>query len=223
MTLIKCPGCGHTISSVASRCPQCGDQLSQFRFVQGEAGALTECRRCARKVLSGARLCPYCGVSRPGRRAPVGLVMLAVALAVPVLVFAALRDRGPQAPAAVFLPPAAEPMPVVVEALPLPPLQTTPAAPASPGAPGPADSGAVAVLTQTKWTLDWANVREGRALEAPVVRVLRPGASVQVRDRQLGWWALYLDGRVVGYVAGSVLGDQPPEVARPDTAVGGHE
>jgi hypothetical protein len=79
------------------------------------------------------------------------------------------------------------------------------------------------VATQTKWTLDWANVRQDRALEAPVVRVLRPGASVQVTDRQLGWWALYLDGRIVGYVAGSVLGDQPPLLlSRPDTA-GGHE
>jgi hypothetical protein len=44
-----------------------------------------------------------------------------------------------------------------------------------------------------------------------------------VTDRQQGWWALYLGGHVVGYVAGSVLGDQPPVVTPPDTAADGHE
>jgi hypothetical protein len=73
------------------------------------------------------------------------------------------------------------------------------------------------VATENKWTVDWANVREGRALGTRVVRVLRPGSSVRVTDRQAGWWALYADGRVVGYVAGSVLADEPPPEARPET------
>lgn len=208
MTLIKCPGCNHTVSSVASKCPQCGTQLSQFRFVQGEGGALTECRRCARKVLSGAKTCPYCGIGHPGRRAPYVLLVLAAALAVPVLVIAALRDRGPQAPP-----------PAVAEAAPEAPAPVrSPAETAAPAsAPAPADSAG----TEAKWTLDWVNVREGRGLEAPVVRVLRPGSPVRVSDRQVGWWALHLDGRVVGYVAGSVLGDQPPATVRPDTTAGG--
>jgi RNA polymerase subunit RPABC4/transcription elongation factor Spt4 len=226
MTLIKCPNCGHTISSVASRCPQCGNQLSQFRFVQGEGGALTECRRCARKVLSGAKICPYCGASRPGRQFPMVLLPLAVALAVPVLVISALRNRGPQAPA-VFGEPAAE-RPAPVAAASAPPVRLAPSVPEPAAAPGaalgaPADSSAAGVPTQTKWTLDWANVREGRALETPVVRVLHPGAAVQVTDRQQGWWALYLDGHVVGYVAGSVLGDRPPVISRPDTVADGHD
>lgn len=226
MTLIKCPGCGHTVSSVASKCPQCGDQLSQFRYVQGEGGSLTECRRCARKVLSGARMCPYCGVAHPGRQSPLALLVLVAILALPVLAIVALRDRGPQPPGSVLAERAAPPPPS-------PPLEEVPpsAAPVAPAAPSvplhaparaPAESSAVAVPTQTRWTQDWANVRERRELQAPVVRVLRPGATVQVTDRQLGWWAVYLDGRMVGYVAGSVLSDQPPLVSRPDTA-GGHE
>lgn len=222
MTLIKCPGCNHTISSVASKCPQCGTLLSQFRFVQGEGGGLTECRRCARKVLSGAKTCPYCGISRPGRPALYALVALVGALTVPILVIAALRGRGPQA-ASVALEGAPEPSrsqavalaqaPRAAEVPDRPPWEAT--APA----PSPTDSAA----TQTKWTLDWVNVRQGRALDAPVVRILRPGSAVQVADRQSGWWALHLDGRVIGYVAGSVLGDQPPAAMRPDTTAGGHD
>lgn len=218
MTLIKCPGCGHTVSSVASKCPQCGAQLSQFRFVQGQGGALTECRRCSRKVLSGAMTCPYCGVSRPGRRSPYVVVTLLLAFAVPTLVLATLRERATE-PVPVTPVPVQEPQPT--------PEPVAPAVPApAPQPPTPADAdtaraSAVAsrndsLTTQTRWTLDWANVREGRALGTRVVRVLRPGLSVQVSDRQAGWWALYADGRVVGYVAGSVLGDQPPP-ERPQT------
>lgn len=232
MTLIKCPNCGHTVSSVASRCPQCGEQLSQFRFVQGEGGGLTECRRCARKVLSGAKICPYCGVARPGRRSPVAVLVLAVVLAAPALAIGALRNRTPQPPAAVLAQSAAKPAVEATAEEPVaasfpPPVQAAPAEPApldpvQVPTPSPADSGATAVRTQTRWTNDWANVRERRELEAPVVRVLRPASAVQVSDRQMGWWALYLDGRMVGYVAGSLLNDRPPVLSPPDTA-GGHE
>lgn len=221
MTLIKCPGCGHTVSSVASRCPQCGTLLSQFRFVQGEGGSLTECRSCSRKVLSGATTCPYCGVAHPGRRRPYAVVGLLLAFAVPALVVVALRGGGsealspvpsasvePQLPRAVG---AAAPEPAgQVETL-----SAVRQAPAEEPAPK-AVPDAEAVPTQTRWTLDWANVREGRALGTRVVRVLRPGSTVQVTDRQAGWWALYADGQVVGYVAGSVLGDRPPSEPQPE-------
>ena len=218
MSLIKCPGCGHTVSSVASKCPQCGTLLSQFRFVQGEGGALTECRRCSRKVLSGATMCPYCGVSRPGRRAPYMVVTLLVAFAVPALVLAALRDRAPGLPpphAPVAMAEPQQPQAVTVEApVPVPEVpvapDTTQVMAAVPAAPR--DS----LVTEIRWILDWANVREGRALGTRVVRVLRPGSSVRVTDRQAGWWALYADGRVLGYVAGSLLSDQPPPESRPD-------
>lgn len=223
MTLIKCPGCGHTVSSVASKCPQCGTLLSQFRFVQGEGGALTECRRCARKVLSGATTCPYCGISRPGRRPPYLAVALLAAIAVPALILTALRVRGPEGTAAFpVAPSAAQPRAVAAAVPPPPPTEPAPAvAEPSAGLGAPVDSGRVLaagdiVPTQSKWTVDWANVREGRALGTRVVRVLRPGTSVQVADRQAGWWALYADGQLVGYVAGSLLSDQPPPDARPE-------
>jgi len=228
MTLIKCPGCGHTVSSVASKCPQCGTVLSQFRFVQGEGGGLTECRRCFRKVLSGATTCPYCGISRPGRRPPYMVVALIAAFAVPALVLAVLRGRGPWATAALPVTPSAtqEAASVAAAAPSRPPSDpAVPAAakqpagltlPVDPGdsvSPGVSPGGTVPTLS--KWIVDWANVREGRALGTRVVRVLRPGTSVQVADRQAGWWALYADGHLVGYVAGSLLADQPPE-SRPD-------
>ena len=218
MTLIKCPGCGHTILSVASRCPQCGNQLSQFRFVQGQGGSLTECRRCSRKVLSGATTCPYCGTSRPGARPPYLAVALLLLFAVPALVLAALRGRAPDVPDR-SPPTALEPPPVervgAAPATPIPAPAPQPVAVADSTrgtAPEsvPASDGTAGVTTETRWTLDWANVREGRALGTRVVRVLRPGSSIQVADRQAGWWALYIDGQAVGYVAGSVLGDQPP-------------
>jgi hypothetical protein len=155
------------------------------------------------------------------------LLPLAVAVAVPVLVIAALRNRGPLAPAVVGGQSSAEGPKAVAQAS-VAPGHPAPSAPAPAVTPGvalgaPADSSAAGIPTQTKWTLDWANVRESRALEAPVVGILRPGAPVQVTDRQQGWWALFLDGRVVGYVAGSLLADQPPLAAHPDTAAGGHE
>src|SRR5574341_292059 len=216
MTLIKCPGCGHTVSSVASKCPQCGTQLSQFRFVQGEGGALTECRRCSRKVLSGATTCPYCGISRPGRRPPYVVVALLMLFAVPALVLAALRERGPDTPppAPAAAPEALQPEPVAAAVAP-PAQAATPVESTDVVSPEPEPT-SDSVATETRWTLDWANVREGRALGTRVVRVLRPGSSVQVMDRQAGWWALYTDGRVIGYVAGSLLGDQPPPEARPE-------
>ena len=40
-----------------------------------------------------------------------------------------------------------------------------------------------------------------------------------VRDRQAGWWAVYQERKVLGYVAGSVLGDQPA-AAPPDSGRG---
>ena len=70
-----------------------------------------------------------------------------------------------------------------------------------------------------KWARDWANVREWRAVGTVVVHVLPPGEAVLVGDRQAGWWAVYQDSRVLGYVAGWVLGDQPA-AAPPDSGRG---
>jgi RNA polymerase subunit RPABC4/transcription elongation factor Spt4 len=227
MTLIQCPKCGHTVSSVASRCPSCGALLTQYRFVQGQGGALTECRRCSRKVLSGAMVCPYCGVHRPGRRMPYVVAILVVALAAPVVLFALLHSRAPQPASLAIEPPVTVPAPRDARAAPVrsqtaaqaPATGTTPAS-GREAVPARQSGGPRAVRQDSaratpagavrKWTLDWANVREGRALGTAVVHVLRPGEAVLVADRQAGWWAVYQDSRVLGYVAGSVLSDQPP-------------
>jgi RNA polymerase subunit RPABC4/transcription elongation factor Spt4 len=246
MTLIHCPKCEHTVSSVASRCPNCGTLLTQYRFVQGQGGVLTECRRCSRKVLSGANVCPYCGVRRPGRRTPYVVGVLVVALAAPIILFALLYSRAPQ-PALLGLEPPAAPARAARSARPRPTTRDSSAtaaratavvsAPAAAStapreaAPAPVPGGRVAGQPDslraaalpgavTKWALDWANVREGRSLEAAVVHVLRPGEQVLVGDRQDGWWAVYQESRVLGYVAGSLLGDQPPTPAAPDSARG---
>ena len=75
-----------------------------------------------------------------------------------------------------------------------PPAPTPPAPVAAPGTPDPArgdSSRTTPAGAVTKWTLDWANVREGRALGTAVVHVLPPGVAVLVGDRQSGWWAGY--------------------------------
>jgi RNA polymerase subunit RPABC4/transcription elongation factor Spt4 len=241
MTLIQCPKCEHTVSSVASRCPSCGALLTQYRFVQGQGGVLTECRRCSRKVLSGANVCPYCGVRRPGRRTPYVVAVLVVALAAPVILFAVLYSRAAR-PAQLAIEPIAAPAPAAARPARRRPAtpessatatratDTVSAAAATPAAPreaAPAPVPAVPVAGEaappgavTKWALEWANVREGRSLEAAVVHVLRPGEQVLVGDRRDGWWAVYQESRVLGYVAGSELGNQPPAPAVPDTARG---
>lgn len=231
MTLISCPDCGRTVASVSSKCPKCGSLLSQYRFMQGQSGSLTECRRCARKVLTQAATCPFCGAPHPGRRVPYAAVALLVGLAVPVMVFAALRARPtPTPPPLVMAAPRHIARPAAQPGVVAPAGDIVPAPLRTPPPPAGLEPAVTAVndVSQapsatpglldalTKWTLDWTNVREGRGLETAVVRVLRPGLPIHVNDRQDGWWATYLDGRLVGYVAGSLLGDQPPGGVPPE-------
>jgi len=68
-------------------------------------------------------------------------------------------------------------------------------------------------VRNTRWSLDWVNVREGRGVDNAVVIVLRPGIQVQLADQRGGWWAVYVDGTFVGYASGSLFGFEPP----PDT------
>jgi len=214
MTLIKCPNCGHSVLSVASKCPQCGWLLSEYRFIQGQEGALTLCRRCARKVLSGAKVCPYCGASHPGRRIPyAGVAVLAAVI--PALLLAALyRQRLDSAPSPHLAPAQPAGLPRGTVQAEVAPMLTSPPRPA-PAAHAQASSlpgGAVSsAATQTRWTLDWANVRQARALDAAVVRVIKPCVAVQVSDRVSGWWGVYLEGQFIGYIAGSLLGTSPPD------------
>lgn len=51
MSLIKCPECGHEVSSKAETCPQCGVKI---------AGNVKRCPICQRTVLMDAEQCPHC-------------------------------------------------------------------------------------------------------------------------------------------------------------------
>lgn len=223
MTLIKCPSCAHTISSVASKCPQCGHFLTQPRFQQGQEGALSACRKCGRKVLSKSRVCPYCGQPAPARRPAVAAVVALALVGAVLLVVAVQRRDGSGASVSdstLALPtmPDAAPVatPVVVDSVApsssLPPAQPAPppvAVESAVAAPDSADSAGL-VPTETRWISAWANIREAPSLDAPVVRVIGPGRPVQVANRVQGWWEVYEKGRLIGYIAGSLLLTEPP-------------
>ena len=89
-----------------------------------------------------------------------------------------------------------------VTALPRPP--GTVAAPVEP--PLPTISG-----TQPRWTATWVNVREGPAMDAPILQTLPPAQRVDIANRQGGWWLAYLNGERIGYIANSVLQATPPD------------
>jgi uncharacterized protein YgiM (DUF1202 family) len=65
-------------------------------------------------------------------------------------------------------------------------------------------------VTQVRWSSTWVNVREGRGGSSPVVQTLQPGQRLQVDKLENGWWAVYLDGRFVGYVADNLLLERSP-------------
>ena len=70
---------------------------------------------------------------------------------------------------------------------------------------------------QPKVVAAWANVREEPSGDAAVVKVLRPGQQVEVVQRRGGWWAVYADGRRLGYVSRSLLAEQAPGANKPVT------
>ena len=89
------------------------------------------------------------------------------------------------------------------------------ARPVAEPAPPPPDAGRLPATAVTRWTLDWANVREGRGTSFPVLGILRPVQEVLVDSLRAGWWLVYLDGRPSGYVATDLLTDEPPPAMRP--------
>jgi hypothetical protein len=94
-------------------------------------------------------------------------------------------------------------------------VQVTPPDPRPEPAPPPT---VAAETTLTKWTSTWVNLRNARDPDAEIVRVLNPGEQVEVADLVGGWWVVFVDGEMVGFVARSLILDQPPG-AEPDTAV----
>ena len=59
-------------------------------------------------------------------------------------------------------------------------------------------------------------MREDRDVDSDVVSVLRPGEQIEVADLESRWWAVYVDGRRVGYISASLVVNEIP-AAEPDT------
>ncbi len=166
---------------------------------------LKACPQCGQKVAGAAQVCPGCSYRLSQHTPEINgsgaswfvPVLLGVALVV-LGVFLAIRTRpdgGLQPSASSAPPPAAS-----VAAPPADSVAPPPVAEPTPALPS----------TQTKWTSDWVNVREGRALTAPILRVLTPGQRVQVDSLRVRWWLVYLDGQRIGYVHQTVIQDEAP-------------
>jgi hypothetical protein len=138
--------------------------------------------------------------------------------------FRASRPEAPvqvQAPAAAAAPdsvsaPAPEPTEVrAASILAAAPGDSTPAQAVAPSAPPPLTvarpAGPPSGLIR-RWVSEWANVRTERDTASAIVRVLAPNAAVDVADLRRGWWALYLEGAFVGYIANSLLRAEPVEL-----------
>jgi ribosomal protein L37E len=216
MVMITCPNCGQHVLDVASACPKCGHVLMQNALETGDDTRLTPCRRCGKHIDRDASRCPFCGHhvrrSRLLRHGAGGLAAVAVVAAGVVLlvhqgILPSPSNRPSRGePAAAAAPRAAPPRPdTVVRTA---PIVVAPPETSAPRAAPPAAS--VPVGLRVKWTTEWANVRADRTVTSPVVRVLAPGARVEIGDLESGWWALYEGGAAIGYVANSLLSDAPP-------------
>lgn len=239
MVMIRCPDCGQRVLDIATSCPQCHRVLIQNPLETHNWSALQECGRCHKHIERDAPVCPYCG--HRVRAAQIAARTVGAFVAVVVLVaagFAAWRSgvvdtitgafgasrpepqAQVQAPTAVpdtLGPMGAEPAefiaaPIVAAA----PQDSTPAQVVTPSPPPPAATQRAAVPPPSglvrRWVREWANVRTERDTTSAIVRVLSPNAAVDVADLRQGWWALYLEGAFVGYIANSLLRAEPSEL-----------
>ncbi len=202
MALIKCPECGHTVLSVASTCPNCQHRMTPEVAHSGELTTVVQCRTCGELMSGDSTRCPHCGEST---RRPI-LVWIALAVAVVALiavVWLVLRDGADSEPEA--------PPPTLTPEVSRFPVQSpTRPTPRDIVEPAPTEIATPLPRRALRWANDWANVRTDRGLEYEVVQILRPGDSVEVSDRRLGWWAVHGDGRLIGYVANNLLDTVPP-------------
>ncbi|HET7038732.1 MAG TPA: zinc ribbon domain-containing protein [Gemmatimonadales bacterium] len=219
MVMIRCPSCGQRTLDVASKCPKCGHVLMQNPLETSAGSELVSCRRCGKHISRHAPVCPYCGhhLQRARRAAAVGWALVVLGL-IGAAAWGAYRagylDRlmaPPEAPA----PEPATPQPVgpdrsTPNAAPIvvPPPDTTPVRPAPPQSQPQSQPPPAAAVLRTRWTTEWANVRQDRSIQSAVVRVLGPGVEVSVGRLLDGWWEYYENGAVRGYIANSVLASQ---------------
>ncbi len=212
MALIDCPQCGHKVLSVASTCPECGFSLSEQRKRDSLASRAAICRHCHREITATSKLCPHCGETRPVSKPPKWLVPAILVVGLLIAVFfipwGGSEDPIPQPAEPVA---AAESVATTRDTTPTPPPTAAAVSTTTPQVPTPA-----APQTLTKWTADWANMREDRDVDSDVVRVLLPGEQIEVADLESRWWAVYVDGRRVGYVSASLVVNEIP-AAEPDT------
>lgn len=173
---------------------------------------LQACPQCGQKVAGAAQVCPACSY-RLSQHTPeikgsgaswFALVFLGVALVV-LGVLLAIQTRSDDG-----LQPS-------VSSAPSPASPAAPAAPAPPlpladsvGPPPAAEPTTALPSSEIKWTSEWANVREGRALTAPILQILTPGQRVEVDSLRARWWLVYLDGQRIGYVHQTVIQDEEP-------------
>jgi len=227
MALINCPQCGHKVMSVASTCPKCGFSLSEQRKKDAHFSKTVQCKNCRREIAPGSRICPHCGDVRPVRRYkpwPMLTVLGLAIVTVASLILWSGRQEGsqPEEPRQVAqaqpTPPdtpetdsttsdSTESEPTAADSIPV----------ATPIVAAPAIDSADTTATVMKWTADWANVRSGRGMLDSIVHILRPGQPVQVADLEDSWWAVFQDGRRIGFVSRTLILDQPPQL-EPDTA-----
>ncbi len=215
MTLIKCPQCGQTVLSVASVCPKCSYLLLQHATPQGDDGGFVNCRRCGKVISATTADCEYCGYPQRFRRhvrrlfGAIGIVAL---VAIGIIVVRAVTGTGddsdepPTTPAVIV----AAPQPAIAE-----PDSETTVTGVAPAADTitvePQERPPVSAPTITRWTITWANVRDGRSTASDVVRILPPGVSVAVAEPAGGWWRVYERGEPIGFVAIDLLSARPPE------------
>ena len=235
MVMIRCPECGQRVLDVASSCPHCHRVLIQNPLETHDWTDLIECGRCHKHIERSARVCPYCGHNVRGARVATRTVAAVLGVAALVAVGVILVRTGAIADLTRSFRSAPQPTasapqspPAVAEQVPDTSLgeatvpDSTQATRAEPSLPPPAaatpprpstaplPTAAETVQLVTRWTADWANVREGRSIETPAVQVLPPGREIHVGDRQQGWWVVYADARPIGYIANSVLTATPP-------------
>lgn len=223
MALIRCPGCGKSVLSIASTCPGCGQLLITNPTARQNGYRYRACQHCGKLVAPHARVCVYCGhrTERPRalRRVAASLAGTAVIALAAVLTLSmgsgAEPARAPSAGRPADQRPALPPPPQIAS-----PLSTTTAVvaahpePARTNGAHTAQDGRPAPGRLVRWTETWANVREGRDLRSPVARVLQPGVRVEVTDRREGWWTVYVDGVAIGHVSNAVLTRTPPADTR---------
>lgn len=224
MAFIKCPKCGQTALSIASVCPKCGHLLMQHTPPQGSDSTLAQCPRCQKFIEREAPRCEFCGFPqlfwRRARTAMLAVLALAVVTASIVGVLMLRRSPAPESAPRQVEAPRPTPVPTLPEDT-TPADTTTTAAPLITAAPievrpPPAADTAVpptpapveTVPTEDRWTVTWANLREGPGLDYPVVRILLPGTRIRAAAPSRGFSAVYGSAGLEGYVAVSLLSDR---------------